>query len=123
MKLMDAIIGNAVALSVTGAAIAAFLFTMQSILMTIPAKNAYLQVLRKNEDYLLDIHKFCRFAEILFLTTLLPMVYMSTEHFILNIVVFTVYLSALLFTIWSMYLMGSILIRCERHANDKSEAD
>ena len=123
LKLLDVIIDNAVALSVTGAAISAFLFTMQSILMTIPAKNAFLQLIRKEGHYLINFHRFCRYAEILFLVNLLPMVYMSGERLYLNLVVFAVYVSALLFAIWSMYLMGSILIKCERHANDMSEAD
>ena len=119
--LMPTIIKNAAALSVTGAAISAFLFTMQSILMGLPAKNAYLQEVRKDGQYLLDIHRFCRYSEIAFLVNLIPMLYMGKKEIILNIIVLSIFLGALLFTIWSMYLMGGLLIRCERHANDKTE--
>jgi len=69
-----------------------------------------LQVIRKQSDYLLDIHKFCRYAEISFLLDLIPMLYMSKKAIVLNILVFSAYLFALIFTIWAIFLIGSILL-------------
>ena len=115
--LMNVLIENASTLAVTGAAISAFLFTIQSTLFSVPKDNPFMQHVRKDGRYLILIHRFCRTAEIAFMLLMLPMFYMSKCRVILNLVVVSIYISAILLTVWAMYLMGQILIICERSAS------
>ena len=117
-ELMETIIKNATTLAVTGAGISAFLFTIQSILMSIPMNNPFMKNMRTDGRYLTFVHRFCRLAEIGFIAIMVPMLFMDAKRIFLNIIVFAAYVYALLFTIWSMYLMGSILINCEKHSSD-----
>ena len=115
--LMNVLIENASTLAVTGAAISAFLFTIQSTLFSVPKDNPFMQHVRKDGRYLILIHRFCRTAEIAFMLLMLPMFYMSKCRVISNLVVVSIYISAILLTVWAMYLMGQILIICERSAS------
>jgi hypothetical protein len=117
MELMDTIIENATTLAVTGTGVAAFLFTVQSVLISVPKDNPFMQYVRKDGRYLVFIHRFCRTAEIGFLVTMIPMFYMDKEKAVLNIVVLSCFIGCLLLTIWSMFLMGKILIVCEKQSS------
>lgn len=117
LDLMEDLILNATTLAVTGAAIAAFLFTIQSVLISVPKDNPFMQYIRKDGRYLVYIHRFCRVAEVLFLIAMIPMFYMNKERPALNIIVLAVFIGCLLLTIWSMILMGKILIACEKQAS------
>lgn len=114
---MQIIIENAATLAVTGAAIAAFLFTIQSILISVPKENPFMQYVRRHGKYLIALHRFCRAAEIIFMLIMIPMLFMDKERELLNLLVLSAYIWSLVFTIWSMYLMGRILIACERSTN------
>ena len=64
------------------------------------------------------IHRFCRIAEMTFMLIMLPMFFMDKESGVLNFLVISAYIAALLFTVWSMYLMGRILILIEKNSNN-----
>lgn len=49
---------------------------------------------------------------------MLPMFFMDNESGVLNFLVISAYIAALLFTVWSMYLMGRILILSEKHSHN-----
>lgn len=115
--LMETIIENSTTLAVTGTGVAAFLFTVQSVLISIPKDNPFMQYIRKDGRYLVFIHRFCRAAEIGFLITMIPMFYMDKDRTILNVAALTCFVGCLLLTIWSMFLMGKILIACEKQAS------
>ena len=116
-NLLVVIIKNSTTLAVTGAAIAAFLFTIQSVLISVPKDNPFMQYIRMDGRYFVYIHRFCRMAEIGFLIVMIPMFYMAEGEIVLDLVVFTIYVSCLLLTIWSMSLMGKILIISERQTS------
>ena len=116
--LMNPIIDNASTLAITGAAIAAFLFTIQSVLISVPKENPFMQHIRNDGRYLIYVHKFCLIAEIAFMAIMLPMLYMDKNRKKFNIIALTVFIASLIFTIWSMYLICRILIDCEKHSND-----
>lgn len=113
--LLPTILENAVTLSVTGVAVASFLFTVQSIFFAIPSDNAFMKAVRDNGYYIAYIHRFCRRSELIFLLLLIPMLYMPNAHICLNLFLISGYICALIFTIWAMALMGKILIISERH--------
>lgn len=117
-ELMGVLIDECVTLAVTGAAIAAFLFAIQSALISVPKENPFMQQIRKDGSYLILIHRFCRIAEMTFMLIMLPMFFMDNESGMLNFLVISAYIAALLFTVWSMYLMGRILILSEKHSNN-----
>ena len=117
-ELMGVLIDESVTLAVTGAAIAAFLFAIQSALISVPKENPFMQQVRKDGSYLILIHRFCRIAEMTFMLIMLPMFFMDNESGVLNFLVISAYIAALLFTVWSMCLMGRILILSEKHSND-----
>lgn len=117
LGLMWIIINNASTLAVTGAAIAAFLFTIQSILISVPKDNPFMQYVRKHGKYLIILHRFCRVAEIMYMLIMIPMLFMQEERLILNVLVLAAYMWSMFFTIWTMYLMGRILITCEQSSN------
>lgn len=117
-ELMGVLIDECVTLAVTGAAIAAFLFAIQSALISVPKENPFMQQVRKDGSYLILIHRFCRIAEMTFMLIMLPMFFLDNESGVLNFLVISAYIAALLFTVWSMYLMGRILILSEKHSND-----
>ena len=117
-KNMGTLIDNATTIAVAGAGVAAFLFTMQGILLSVHKDNPFMIQVRKDGHYLIAIHKFCRFAEITFMAAFFPMLYMSNEREVLNILAVSACLMSLLLTIWSMYLMGKILVISEKHALD-----
>ena len=117
-ELMGVLIDECVTLAVTGAAIAAFLFAIQSALISVPKENPFMQQVRKDGSYLILIHRFCRIAEMTFMLIMLPMFFMDNESGVLNFLVISAYIAALLFTVWSMYLMGRILILSEKHSNN-----
>ena len=117
-ELLGVLIDESVTLAVTGAAIAAFLFAIQSALISVPKENPFMQQVRKDGSYLILIHRFCRIAEMTFMLIMLPMFFMDNESGVLNFLVISAYIAALLFTVWSMYLMGRILILSEKHSND-----
>lgn len=77
-----------------------------------------MQQVRKDGSYLILIHRFCRIAEMTFMLIMLPMFFMSKDNGVLNFLVVSAYIAALLFTVWSMYLMGRILILSEKHSHD-----
>ena len=77
-----------------------------------------MQQVRKDGSYLILIHRFCRIAEMTFMLIMLPMFFMSKDNGVLNLLVASAYIAALLFTVWSMYLMGRILILSEKHSHD-----
>lgn len=77
-----------------------------------------MQQVRKEGSYLILIHRFCRIAEMTFMLIMLPMFFMDNESDVLNFLVISAYIAALLFTVWSMYLMGRILILSEKHSNN-----
>lgn len=112
-SLMCIIKKNAVTLAVTGVAVAAFLFTAQSILISISSENRFIKAVRNDGNYFPYIHRFCRRAEIVFVIDLIPMLYMGND--IYNIVVFAVFVYGLIFTVWAMWLIGKILIISEKH--------
>ena len=116
--LMSVLIDECVTLAVTGAAIAAFLFAIQSALISVPKENPFMQQVRKDGSYLILIHRFCRIAEMTFMLIMLPMFFMDKESGVLNFLVISAYIAALLFTVWSMYLMGRILILSEKNSNN-----
>lgn len=116
-ELMGVLIEESVTLAVTGAAIAAFLFAIQSALISVPKENPFMQQVRKDGNYLILIHRSCRIAEMTFMLIMLPMLFMTSKSSGLNFLVISAYIAALLFTVWSMYLMGRILILSERHSN------
>lgn len=120
MNWLAPLVDNASAIATTGATIAAFLFTIQGILIAVPKDNPFMRQVRNNSRYLVYLHRFCLVAEISYMLVLLPMHYMDAELPVLNIIVLTVFMSAVLFTIWSMYLMCRILMLCEKHTNDSS---
>ena len=113
LKLMQPIKRNAVTLAVTGVAVAAFLFTAQSILISVTSENRFIKAIRDDGNYLPFIHKFCRRAEIVFVIDLIPMLYMGNDYY--NIAVITLLLYGLLFTLWAMWLIGNILIISAHH--------
>ena len=113
--LIPVIIDNKVNLAITGVAVAAFLFTAQSILVALSPNNPYMRAIRREGHYLIHIHRCCRRAEVLFVALLIPMLYMSNDVGLLNVIIFAAYVAALLFTIWAMILIGAILIICEQH--------
>lgn len=126
-NMMSVIVDNGTTLSVTGVAVAAFLFTAQSILISISSQNAFIQELRKDGNYLPFIHQFCRRAEVGFVMVFIPMFYMGKVFKsivlwniqvsqVFNVIVFSGFLFSLLFTVWAMWLIGQILIIAERHA-------
>lgn len=117
-ELMGVLIDESVTLAITGAAIAAFLFAIQSALISVPKENPFMQQVRKDGGYLILIHRFCRIAEMTFMLIMLPMFFMDKESCVLNFLVISAYIAALLFTVWSMYLMGRILILSEKHFHD-----
>lgn len=117
-ELMGVLVDECVTLAVTGAAIAAFLFAIQSALISVPKENPFMQQVRKDGSYLILIHRFCRIAEMTFMLIMLPMFFMDKESGVLNFLVISAYIAALLFTVWSMYLMGRILILSEKHSNN-----
>ncbi len=49
---------------------------------------------------------------------MLPMFFMDKDSGVLNFLVVSAYIAALLFTVWSMYLMGRILILSEKHSQN-----
>lgn len=114
-KWLPVIVDNKVNLAITGVAVAAFLFTAQSILVALSSNNPYMRAIRREGHYLAHIHRCCRRAEVMFVGLLIPMLYMSNGAWLLNVIVFAGYIAALLFTIWSMILIGEILIICEQH--------
>lgn len=116
--LMGVLIDECVTLAVTGAAIAAFLFAIQSALISVPKENPFMQQVRKDGSYLILIHRFCRIAEMTFMLIMLPMFFMDKDSGVLNFLVVSAYIAALLFTVWSMYLMGRILILSEKHSQN-----
>ena len=77
-----------------------------------------MQQVRKDGSYLILIHRFCRIAEMTFMLIMLPMFFMSKDNGVLNFLVVSAYIAALLFTVWSMYLMGRMLILSEKHSHD-----
>ena len=77
-----------------------------------------MQQVRKDGSYLILIHRFCRIAEMTFMLIMLPMFFMSKDNGVLNFLVVSAYIAALLFTVWSMYLMGRTLILREKHSHD-----
>ena len=77
-----------------------------------------MQQVRKDGSYLILIHRFCRIAEMTFMLIMLPMFFMSKDNGVLNFLVVSAYIAALLFTVWSMYLMSRILILSEKHSHD-----
>lgn len=113
LKLTDVISQNAVTLAVTGVAVAAFLFTAQSILTSVSTRNEFIKAVKKDGQYFLYIHRFCRRAELVFLLNLIPMLYMGNP--IYNIAVLSLLIYGLLFTLWAMWLIGQILVYSERH--------
>lgn len=117
-ELIGVLIEECVTLSVTGAGIAAFLFAIQSSLISVPKENPFMQEVRKDGSYLILIHRFCRIAEMTFMLIMLPMFFMDNESGVLNFLVISAYIAALLFTVWSMYLMGRILILSEKHSHN-----
>lgn len=116
--LMDVIIENASTLAVTGAAIAAFIFTIQSVLISVPKENPFMRHIRRDGRYLIYLHRFCLVAEIIFMVIMLPMLYMSKDRHALNVIILAAFIGSLIYTIWSMYLMCRILIDCEKHSNE-----
>lgn len=114
MGTYSTIIEHAEAISVTGMAIAAFQFTAQNILLTVPEKNAFIQIAR-NEGYFVFLHKFCRRSEIVFAILLIPMLFINDcpDMLMYNILIISLYLYALFFTIWTMWLIGKLLVRSE----------
>lgn len=112
--LLQVIIDNASTLAVTGTAISAFLFTIQSVLISAPKENIFMLFMRKHGNYLIYLHRFCSVAEISFMVLMIPMLFMKSGKTVLNLFLLTIYIWSLLFTIWSMYLMGRILIACEQ---------
>jgi len=112
---IGAICKNAVTLAVTGVAVAAFLFTAQSILVAVSSDNPFIRALRHEGNYMSLIHRFCRRAELAFVFLLLPMLYMEKATAWLNIILLSGYVYSLLFTIWAMSLIGKILIISEKH--------
>ena len=117
-ELMGVLIDESVTLAVTGAAIAAFLFAIQSTLISVPKENPFMRQVREDGSYLILIHRFCRIAEMIFMLIMLPMFFMHEKRCVLNFLVTSSFIAALLFTVWSMYLMGSILILSEKHSRD-----
>ena len=115
-NLMETIVKNSETLSVTGVAIAAFLFTVQSILIALPHENPFVKAIRKEGHYMRYLHVFCRRAQIVFMLWLLPMLYMGEETTCLNHIATAGYLFALTFSIWAMWLMTRILIITEKHS-------
>lgn len=77
-----------------------------------------IDVIRNHVRFSKRIHRFCRIAEMTFMLIMPPMFFMDNESGVLNFLVISAYIAALLFTVWSMYLMGRILILSEKHSND-----
>lgn len=115
---MDVIIANSVTIAIAGAGMAAFIFTMQSILLSVPKDNPFMTQIRKDGHYLIYIHRFCRLAEISFMLIFMPMIFVNNERQILAFIAISIFIGAMVLTIWSMYLMGKILIFCEKHVLD-----
>lgn len=115
--LMNVIIKNASTLAVTGAALAAFIFTIQSVLISVPKENPFMRHIRNDRRYLIYLHRFCLVSEIAFVVIMLPMFYMSKKRPVLNIIVFAVFIGSLIYTLWSMCLMCRILIDCEKFSD------
>ncbi len=111
--LMPVIQKNAVTLAVTGVAVAAFLFTAQSILTSISTKNEFIREVKRDGNYFPYIHRFCRRAEIVFVANWIPMLYMGNTIF--NLFVTALFMLGVIFTLWSMWLIGQILIYSEKH--------
>ena len=115
--LMHPIIKHSSSLATTGATIAAFLFTMQGLLLAIPRDNPFIKKLRQQTEYLVYLHRFCVVAEIAFLVILLPMLYIDSNS-VLVIILTAIYLSSIIFTLWAMVLLCKILIFCDKHSSD-----
>lgn len=120
LQWLTPLVDHSSTLATTGATIAAFLFTIQGVLVSVPKDNPFMKQVRNNSQYLVYLHRFCLVAEISYMVVLLPMHYMDLSRPLLNVIVLTVFIGAVLFTIWSMWLMCRILILCEKHANDSS---
>lgn len=114
--MMKPLIDNSVTLAVSGAAIAAFLFAIQSALISVPKENPFMRQVRENSQYLIVIHRFCRMSEIIFMLIMLPMFFMDETSELLNFLMTLAYICALLLTVWAMYLMGRILILSEKYS-------
>lgn len=106
---------NAIVIASSGIGIAAFLFTVQGILVAIPENNRFMKTLRSRSQYLLYLFSFCRRAEITFMIVFVPVLFLEkNESDIYAFVVLSAYSFAFLFSTWAMWLMGAILIRCEK---------
>ena len=77
-----------------------------------------IDVIRNHVRFSKRIHRFCRIAEMTFMLIMPPMFFMDNESGVLNFLVISAYIAALLFTVWSMYLMGRILILSEKHSHN-----
>ena len=113
-ELIDVLQCNAKELALSGVGIASFLFAVQSIIITIPADNPFMKIIRQEGHYFVFIHKFCRCAEIIFMLTLIPMLYITCDRVILSILMMSAYICAILLTIWAMWLLGEIIIISEK---------
>ena len=114
---LDTIVDHAETLAVTGVAVAAFQFSAQSMLMSASSENRFIREVRHEGKYFPFIHKFCRRSEIVFSLLLIPMLFMEKgeKNAIYNIASFSLYLYGLIFTIWTMWLIGRILTISERN--------
>jgi len=113
---------NASTLATAGITIAAFLYTVQGLLIAIPESNRFmLQLRRYKSRYLKYLHLFCHRAELFFMFVFFPMLFSENilNHFIpshqaiISIVFLSFFFSGFLFSLWAMWLLGSILLRCE----------
>lgn len=90
-----------------GTTFAGFLFTGQGIILTLSPTNRFL-VIAKKHGYIEDFHRFCRYAEISFLsaTVFSLKIFQST---VFDLIFLLLFLYALIFAIWALVLFGQIV--------------
>ena len=113
---------NASTLATAGITIAAFLYTVQSLLIAIPESNRFMVQLRRYKSrYLKYLHLFCHRAELFFMLVFFPLLFsesilncfIPSHQVIISTVFLSFFFSGFLFSLWAMWLLGSILMKCE----------
>ena len=119
---IDILTENASTLSTSGITIAAFLYTVQGLLIAIPESNRFMIQLRRHKSrYLKYLHLFCHRAELFFMFSFLPLLisdyilnkFIPSHQIIIGAILFSFFFTGFLFSLWAMWLLGAILMRCE----------
>jgi len=98
-----------VTISVT---LAGFLFTGQGIMLTLPANNRFIQLV-KEHGYLHDFHKLCRWAEMTFIGSVIFSLDVITGLFadqaLANLLYLVSFLWPLFMAFWALWIFGNVI--------------